>query len=138
MWHAEKIFICGGCRISCHKKCHSKVEQKCTVTDTTVSHLLIQLRFSKTLGRVLRLDMNSAVQKLQAGTGGRLFGAELVMLVDEDNVVPIVVERLMMAIELRALFVEGIYRKSGSVAQIRNLRKKIETSAGTRLGHSSH
>lgn len=40
MWHAEKILICMGCRISCHKKCHSKISRPCTATDdrTVIRH----------------------------------------------------------------------------------------------------
>ncbi len=57
-----------------------------------------------------------------------MFGAELAMLIDEETVIPIVIEKLLMMIELRALYVEGVYRKSGSVAQVRQLRKIIETT----------
>lgn len=35
-----------------------------------------------------------------------------------------------MTIELKALFVEGIYRKSGAIAQVRNARRKIENAPG--------
>ncbi len=39
-----------------------------------------------------------------------------------------VIERLLIAVELRGLFVEGIYRKSGALAQIRIVRRTIETT----------
>uniref|UniRef100_A0A914XBB0 Unconventional myosin-IXb n=2 Tax=Plectus sambesii TaxID=2011161 RepID=A0A914XBB0_9BILA len=99
MWHAEKIFICIGCRISCHKKCHSKTVQACTMTSDNPSE-----------------------------GGGRVFAAELAMLVDEDTAVPIVIEKLLISLELRGLYVEGLYRKTGSVAQVRQVRKTIETT----------
>lgn len=35
-----------------------------------------------------------------------------------------------MTIELKALFVEGLYRKSAAVAQVRYIRRKIETTPG--------
>ncbi|VDM37296.1 unnamed protein product [Toxocara canis] len=100
MWHAEKIFICVGCRISCHKKCHSKITQSCTLS----------------------------VQRAANTTGGRFFGAELNTLVDDEHTIPVVVNKMFMAIELRALFVEGIYRKSAAIAQVRNARRTIETA----------
>jgi myosin-9 len=64
----------------------------------------------------------------QSEGGGRVFGAELTMLIDEETVIPTVIEKLLMIIELRALYIEGVYRKSGSVAQVRQLRKIIETT----------
>lgn len=57
-----------------------------------------------------------------------MFGAELAVLVDEDTMIPTVIEKLLITLELRALFVEGLYRKTGSVAQVRQLRKVIETT----------
>ncbi|KAK6730480.1 hypothetical protein RB195_007130 [Necator americanus] len=101
MWHAEKIFICVACRISCHKKCHSKIVQMCTM---------------------------SAIPTVSTGNSGRFFGAVLATLVDEDHIIPPLVDRLFMNVETRALFVEGIYRKSGSLAQVRSIRRKIETA----------
>uniref|UniRef100_A0A915BD74 Myosin motor domain-containing protein n=1 Tax=Parascaris univalens TaxID=6257 RepID=A0A915BD74_PARUN len=100
MWHAEKIFICTSCRISCHKKCYSKITHCCTLS----------------------------VQKAANATGGRFFGAELNSLVDDEQAVPVVIDKLFVAIELRALFVEGIYRKSAAIAQVRNARRTIETA----------
>ncbi|KAJ1362932.1 hypothetical protein KIN20_022659 [Parelaphostrongylus tenuis] len=98
MWHAEKIFICVACRISCHKKCHAKITQICKMS-------------------------------MCAGSGGRFFGAILTTLVDEDHAIPPLIDRLFMNLETRALFVEGIYRKSGSLAQVRNMRRVIESAA---------
>lgn len=47
---------------------------------------------------------------------------------DEQETVPIVIDKLFMAIELKALFVEGIYRKSAAVGQVRNVRREIENA----------
>uniref|UniRef100_A0A0N5AB03 Rho-GAP domain-containing protein n=1 Tax=Syphacia muris TaxID=451379 RepID=A0A0N5AB03_9BILA len=101
MWHAEKILICTGCRISCHKKCHSKITQSCTLN----------------------------VQKSINNSGGRFFGADLTTLVSEEQSIPVIINKMFMIIELKALFVEGIYRKSGSVAQVRSARRAIETAS---------
>ncbi|KAK5970322.1 Unconventional myosin-IXa [Trichostrongylus colubriformis] len=102
MWHAEKIFICMACRISCHKKCHAKITQTCSMM---------------------------IAPSLSSGSGGRFFGAVLATLVDEDHIIPPLVDRLFMNVETRALFVEGVYRKSGSLAQVRSIRRIIETAA---------
>lgn len=98
MWHAEKIFICHGCRISCHKKCHGRIVHPCpeSGTDTATSFV------------------------------GRFFGADLSALIDDDHPTPVVFEKLLLAIELRGLFAEGVYRKAGSVSQVKQVRRQIE------------
>uniref|UniRef100_A0A1I7XGR7 Phorbol-ester/DAG-type domain-containing protein n=1 Tax=Heterorhabditis bacteriophora TaxID=37862 RepID=A0A1I7XGR7_HETBA len=100
MWHAEKIYICVVCRISCHKKCHSKIIQQCSL----IGHSII------------------------SRSVGRFFGVPLSALVGEDHFVPPLIDKLFMNVETRALFVEGIYRKSGSLAQVRSIRRTIETA----------
>jgi hypothetical protein len=47
-----------------------------------------------------------------------------------DDEVPVMLNRLLATIEVKALFVEGIYRKSGQLAVLKNMRKMIETSEG--------
>ena len=54
----------------------------------------------------------------------------MAQLVDEDNTVPPLLDKLFLAVETRALFVEGIYRKCGSIAHVRSARKAIETNTG--------
>ena len=66
----------------------------------------------------------------QFGVGGRVFGGDLSAQITEDQTVPLIIEKILLTIELHGLFVEGIYRKSGSVAQIKQLRKLIETTQG--------
>ncbi|CAG9541021.1 unnamed protein product [Cercopithifilaria johnstoni] len=100
MWHAEKIFICKACRISCHKKCHTKIATSCS----------------------------QSLQQTNLQSGGRFFGANLSSLMDDQETVPIVIDKLFMAIELKGLFVEGIYRKSAAIGQVRNVRRTIENA----------
>ncbi|MCP9259990.1 Unconventional myosin-IXb [Dirofilaria immitis] len=100
MWHAEKIFICKACRISCHKKCHTKITINCS----------------------------QPLQQADSQSGGRFFSANLSSLVDDQETIPVVINKLFMVIELKALFVEGIYRKSAAIGQIRNARRQIESS----------
>uniref|UniRef100_A0A8R1DFX9 Uncharacterized protein n=1 Tax=Caenorhabditis japonica TaxID=281687 RepID=A0A8R1DFX9_CAEJA len=102
IWHHEKLFICVACRITCHKKCHPKVSHPCHLTGKPINP--------------------------NAGNGGRFFGASLSSIVDDEHTVPQLLDRLFFAIEARALFVEGVYRKSGSVAQVRSVRKIIEST----------
>ncbi|CCD71914.1 Unconventional myosin-IXa-like [Caenorhabditis elegans] len=102
IWHHEKLYTCVACRISCHKKCQPKVTHPCQMT-----------------GKAIDPKTN----------GGRFFGASLVSIVDDDHTVPTLLDRLFFAIETRALFVEGVYRKSGSLPQVRSIRKVIESTA---------
>ncbi|KAI1717345.1 rhoGAP domain-containing protein [Ditylenchus destructor] len=99
MWHAEKIFICMNCRLSCHKKCHAKVTHDCP-----------------------------KASKGDIPAKSKFFGADLTYLVDDEQNLPVLLNKLLIAIEVRALFVEGIYRKSGALAVARAVRKLIETA----------
>lgn len=60
----------------------------------------------------------------------RFFGADLAVLAGDDHDLPIILNRLLITIEVKALFVEGIYRKSGALAVVRNTRTLIETTDG--------
>uniref|UniRef100_A0A0K0EKS2 Myosin motor domain-containing protein n=1 Tax=Strongyloides stercoralis TaxID=6248 RepID=A0A0K0EKS2_STRER len=97
MWHSEKVFICELCRLSCHKKCHVKVVNMCS-----------------------KFNRNGTL-------GHHFFGTSLNYLMDDSETIPTVLNSLLMNIEVRALFVEGLYRKTGSLATVRATRKQIET-----------
>ncbi|KAI6222187.1 hypothetical protein M3Y95_00958000 [Aphelenchoides besseyi] len=99
MWHAEKIFICLNCRLSVHKKCHTKVNGTCA---------------------------RAVLPAVMASGRSRFFGADLAVLTGDDLIVPPILNNMLMAIEIRGLFVEGLYRKSGSVAEVKRLRNQIE------------
>jgi myosin-9 len=102
MWHSEKIYICVNCRFSCHKKCHTKVNAACS----------------------------KAV--LSTATGRRFFGADLVLLTGngDDLFVPPILNTMLLNIELKCLFIEGLYRKSGSLVVIKKMRNMIELAEG--------
>jgi hypothetical protein len=102
MWHSEKIFICLNCRLSAHKKCHTKVNATCA----------------------------KAVLSTALTTGRRFFGAELSFLTGDDLIVPPVLNTMLLGIELKALFIEGLYRKSGSLAVVKKIRNLIEQVEG--------
>lgn len=55
-----------------------------------------------------------------------MFGAPLSSLLDEDIKIPLVVEKLITAIEVHGLYTVGIYRKPGSAAKIRQVIKDID------------
>lgn len=48
------------------------------------------------------------------------------MLLVEDHKVPGVVDRLITTIEMKGLYTEGIYRKSGASTKVKQLRQEIE------------
>lgn len=100
MYHAEKVFVCVHCRLSCHKKCHTKINDHCTKAGTV------------NLGKC------------------SFFGADLGVLVGDELVPPTIVNNMFMAIEVKYLFVEGIYRKSGSLAAVRAVRREIDNTQG--------
>lgn len=74
------------CKLTCHKKCYAKVTMTC--------------------------GKDQAARSSGAG-GPRVFGVPLHQLAIGDGKVPIVVDRLITTIEMRGLYVEGLYRKSG-------------------------
>lgn len=55
-----------------------------------------------------------------------LFGAPLEKLVNEESHIPAVIEKLITAIELRGLYTEGIYRKSGIASKVKELKLLLE------------
>ena len=56
-----------------------------------------------------------------------VFGAPLLSMLTDDNKIPIVVEKLITAIEINGLYTEGIYRKPGSAAKIKQLIKDVNS-----------
>lgn len=94
MWLMEKGLVCQGCKLTCHKKCYTKVNIYCK---------------------------NCLTQHEK-----RVFGAPLDYLVSSEIRIPVVVERLITMIELKGLYIEGIYRKSGIASKVRKLKDLME------------
>lgn len=63
-------------------------------------------------------------------TASNFFGAELVSVIEEDQDIPILLDKLFITIEVKALFIEGIYRKSAALSAVRTIRKVIEITDG--------
>lgn len=64
---------------------------------------------------------NSLIQQ-----GKKVFGAPLERLVSKEERLPAVLEQLMTAIEMKGLYVEGLYRKSATQSKINELKQKLE------------
>lgn len=56
----------------------------------------------------------------------KVFGAPLDSLVNDENQIPVVLEKLITTIELKGLYTEGIYRKSGTTSKINELKQRLE------------
>ncbi len=54
-------------------------------------------------------------------------GVPLHVLLKDNQKVPIVVERIIKAIELNGLFTVGLYRKAGAAAKIKELIHRVNT-----------
>ncbi|XP_071450412.1 unconventional myosin-IXb-like isoform X2 [Hetaerina americana] len=104
MWPIERGLVCQNCKLTCHKKCYSKVTVECGKDGSKEDYM-------------------------SGGAGGkkRVFGAPLSLLVFGDGAsVPLVVDRLITTIEMYGLYTEGIYRKSGVSSKVRELKARIE------------
>lgn len=98
MWPIERGLVCQSCKFTCHKKCSAKVTTTC----------------------------NKDANLTDKGESRKLFGVPLTVLITEDCNVPVVIERLLAAIEVCGLYTEGIYRKSGVSSKVKELKAKME------------
>ncbi|XP_048526366.1 unconventional myosin-IXAa isoform X3 [Dendroctonus ponderosae] len=62
----------------------------------------------------------------QPGENKRIFGVALVTLVTDENKIPLVIEKLIYTIEVKGLYTEGIYRKSGVKSKITELKNQLD------------
>ncbi|KAL1505209.1 hypothetical protein ABEB36_004823 [Hypothenemus hampei] len=62
----------------------------------------------------------------QAGENKKIFGVPLVTLVTEEHKIPLVIEKLIYTIEVKGLYTEGIYRKSGVKSKITELKNQMD------------
>lgn len=102
MWLMEKIWVCQGCKLTCHKKCTAKISNSCRNNRSTQ-----------------RKDSCADAKR-------GCFGLALELLVDEDRRVPKLVEDLMTLIEMKGLYTEGLYRKSGTTSKINEVKMKLD------------
>ncbi|KAM6039855.1 unconventional myosin-IXb isoform 1-T2 [Theristicus caerulescens] len=98
IWPMEKACLCSVCKLTCHKKCMSKIQSSCT----------------------------SCGKKNDQDAETRHFGVCVSSLTSERNSVPIVMEKLLEYVEMHGLYTEGIYRKSGSANRMKELKQLLQ------------
>ncbi|NXL93278.1 MYO9B protein, partial [Alectura lathami] len=98
IWPMEKACLCSVCKLTCHKKCMSKIQTSCT----------------------------SCGKKNEQDAEPRHFGVCVSSLTSERNSVPIVMEKLLEYVEMHGLYTEGIYRKSGSANRMKELKQLLQ------------
>ncbi|KAK2835513.1 hypothetical protein Q5P01_015997 [Channa striata] len=97
IWVMEKAYMCSYCKMVCHKKCFCKIITGCYA------------------------------KKGDDESGHQHFGVHVCHLVSDKNPVPMVLEMMLEHVEIHGLFVEGIYRKSGSSNRMKELYQRLET-----------
>ncbi|NWI98553.1 MYO9B protein, partial [Crypturellus undulatus] len=98
IWPMEKACLCSVCKLTCHKKCMSKIQSSCT----------------------------SCGKKNEQDAEPRHFGVSVSSLTSEKNSVPLVMEKLLEYVEMHGLYTEGIYRKSGSANRMKELKQLLQ------------
>ncbi|NXK91824.1 MYO9B protein, partial [Formicarius rufipectus] len=98
IWPMEKACLCSVCKLTCHKKCMSKIQSSCT----------------------------SCGKKSEQDAERRHFGVCVSSLTSEGNSVPVVLEKLLEYVEMHGLYTEGIYRKSGSANRMKELKQLLQ------------
>ncbi|NXS60163.1 MYO9B protein, partial [Brachypteracias leptosomus] len=98
IWPMEKACLCSACKLTCHRKCMSKIQSSCT----------------------------SCGKKNEQDAEPRHFGVCVSVLTSERNSVPVVLEKLLEYVEMHGLYTEGIYRKSGSANRMKELKQLLQ------------
>ncbi|XP_028831394.1 unconventional myosin-IXb isoform X2 [Denticeps clupeoides] len=104
IWGMEKACMCNSCKMVCHHKCIPKIITDCSTRTT---------------------------KKNKNEPGTLHFGVDIGALTTISSPVPMVIEMLLVHVEMHGLYTEGIYRKSGSAGQARELHQILETDPKT-------
>ncbi|XP_051984429.1 unconventional myosin-IXb isoform X2 [Xyrauchen texanus] len=105
IWGMEKAFMCSSCKMVCHKKCLSKIMIYCTA-------------------HCARKKEGEHHQTLH-------FGVPMCVLARTADCVPFVMEKMLVHVEMKGLYMEGIYRKSGSACRAKELHHILEKEPQT-------
>ncbi|XP_078314826.1 unconventional myosin-IXb-like isoform X4 [Crassostrea virginica] len=97
IWIMEKGSVCQVCRYTCHKRCVNKSTNQC-----------------------------KGAQDNQ-NPGSKVYGVPLASLVSDEHKIPVIVERLIVAIETHGMYTVGIYRKAGAIAKVKQLKQNIDS-----------
>ena len=119
-WLKEKGLVCSTCKLTCHKKCYTKIKTGCDATGVK----------KKVRGDTGDASVGDFIP-LAASTG-LLFGVYLDKLTTGSQRVAPIVERLISTIELVGLYTEGLYRKSGVSSRVMHLKRLLEDEASAR------
>lgn len=141
-WLKEKGLVCQSCRLTCHKKCYSRVTTECSASSASPGHKATggspSVATNSTSSATISVVPASSCGAGDSG-GGFLFGVPLEkLLVDGTSRLPPIIERLITTIELVGLYTEGLYRKSGVSSRVSQLKKMLEEEASnSRMGAAS-
>ncbi|XP_061172961.1 unconventional myosin-IXa-like [Saccostrea echinata] len=97
IWIMEKGSVCQVCRYTCHKRCVNKSTSHC---------------------KGAQVNQNP---------GSKVYGVPLASLVSDEHKIPVIVERLINAIETHGMYTVGVYRKSGANAKVKQLKQNIDS-----------
>ena len=127
-WLREKGLVCQSCKLTCHKKCYTRVTTECSAVSAS-ANTTSSAGGSSSSGATISL----AGQSNQNDSSGRLFGVFLDKLMsgntNTQQRLPPIIERLISTIELVGLYTEGLYRKSGVSSRVQQLKKLLEEEA---------
>lgn len=112
LWPMERAYVCQQCKMTCHKKCYSKVTSNCA---------------GKRKKHMKQASPPGAAR--DEAVCGNFFGCSLEVLIESGAKVPGLVDRIITTIEMQGLYTEWLYRKSGGVSGMRALRNSIENDA---------
>uniref|UniRef100_A0AAY5F5U9 Myosin IXb n=1 Tax=Electrophorus electricus TaxID=8005 RepID=A0AAY5F5U9_ELEEL len=96
IWGMEKACMCSSCKMMCHKKCLSKIITYCF----------------KRVPRKTETDKTTTH-----------FGVHIRALTNSISPVPVILEMMLTHVEMNGLYIEGIYRKSGSACKAKELHQ---------------
>ena len=141
-WLKEKGLVCQSCKLTCHKKCYTRIVSECAASGSSQAN-------NNNSSLISRLPVASSA------TVGRLFGVPLEKLFTGSQRLPPIIERLITTIEvsilylfflfffkfnlamssfpflllprkLVGLYTEGLYRKSGVTSRVQQLKRQLE------------
>ncbi|KAK1786836.1 hypothetical protein P4O66_017220, partial [Electrophorus voltai] len=101
IWGMEKACMCSSCKMMCHKKCLSKIITYCF----------------KRVPRKTETDKTTTH-----------FGVHIRALTNSISPVPVILEMMLTHVEMNGLYIEGIYRKSGSACKAKELHQLLDMS----------
>lgn len=126
-WLKEKGLVCQSCKLTCHKKCYTRVTTECSASSSTPSATSGSGGANSTSHTIsIAGPSNQATE-----SSGGLFGVTLDKLMaaasgGSQQRLPPIIERLISTIELVGLYTEGLYRKSGVSSRVQQLKKLLE------------